>query len=136
MEYDRGDSFPFDFDPNGFPFGSKSKRDVSKHRREMDVSSLFRNIERKCFETSQRDVSSRMFLMRMASKSFFQINASFICVCLLEESLLFLFFPALVMEEDWKRLDLSRLEKSMSLRVSSLCVQSTFPCQQLPGRVR
>ena len=26
MGYNRGDSFPFDFDPNGFPFGSKSNR--------------------------------------------------------------------------------------------------------------
>ena len=26
MRYDRGDSFPFDFEPNGSPFGSKSKR--------------------------------------------------------------------------------------------------------------
>ena len=25
MGYDRGDSFPFDFEPNGFPFSSKSK---------------------------------------------------------------------------------------------------------------
>ena len=25
MEFDRGDSFPFDFEPNGIPFGSKSK---------------------------------------------------------------------------------------------------------------
>ena len=25
MGCDCGDSFPFDFDPNGFPFGSKSK---------------------------------------------------------------------------------------------------------------
>ena len=25
MGYDRGDSFSFDFEPNGFPFGSKSK---------------------------------------------------------------------------------------------------------------
>ena len=25
MGYDRGDSFPFDFKPNGIPFGSKSK---------------------------------------------------------------------------------------------------------------
>ena len=25
MGNDRGDSFPFDFEPNGFPFGSKSK---------------------------------------------------------------------------------------------------------------
>ena len=24
MGYDRGDSFPFDFKPNGIPFGSKS----------------------------------------------------------------------------------------------------------------
>jgi len=29
MGYDRGDSFPFDFDPNGNPFGSKSKRNLS-----------------------------------------------------------------------------------------------------------
>ena len=25
MGYDRGDSIPFDFEPNGIPFGSKSK---------------------------------------------------------------------------------------------------------------
>ena len=25
MGFDRGDSFPFDFEPNGIPFGSKSK---------------------------------------------------------------------------------------------------------------
>ena len=25
MVYDRGDSFPFDFEPNGIPFGSISK---------------------------------------------------------------------------------------------------------------
>ena len=25
MGYDRGDSFPFDFEPNEIPFGSKSK---------------------------------------------------------------------------------------------------------------
>ena len=25
MGYDRGDSFPFNFEPNGIPFGSKSK---------------------------------------------------------------------------------------------------------------
>ena len=25
MGYDRGDSFPFDFEQNGIPFGSKSK---------------------------------------------------------------------------------------------------------------
>ena len=24
MGYDRGDSFPFDFEPNGIPFGSKA----------------------------------------------------------------------------------------------------------------
>ena len=29
MGYDRGDSFPFDFEPNGFPFGSKSKGKLS-----------------------------------------------------------------------------------------------------------
>ena len=29
MEYDRGDSFPFDFEPNGIPFGSKSKGKLS-----------------------------------------------------------------------------------------------------------
>ena len=29
MGYDRGDSFPFDFDPNGIPFGSKSKGKLS-----------------------------------------------------------------------------------------------------------
>ena len=29
MGYDRGDSFPFDFDPNENPFGSKSKAKLS-----------------------------------------------------------------------------------------------------------
>ena len=29
MGYDRGDSFPFDFEPNGFPFGSKSNGKLS-----------------------------------------------------------------------------------------------------------
>ena len=29
MGYDRGDSFPFDVEPNGNPFGSKSKGKLS-----------------------------------------------------------------------------------------------------------
>ena len=29
MEYDRGDSVPFYFEPNGIPFGSKSKGKLS-----------------------------------------------------------------------------------------------------------
>ena len=29
MGYDRGDSLPFDFEPNGNPFGSKSKGRLS-----------------------------------------------------------------------------------------------------------
>ena len=29
MGYDRGDSFPLDFEPNGIPFGSKSKGKLS-----------------------------------------------------------------------------------------------------------
>ena len=29
MGYDRSDSFPFDFEPNGIPFGSKSKGELS-----------------------------------------------------------------------------------------------------------
>ena len=29
MGYDGGDSFPFDFEPNGTPFGSKSKGKLS-----------------------------------------------------------------------------------------------------------
>ena len=29
MGYDRGDSFPFDFEPNGIPFDSKSKGKLS-----------------------------------------------------------------------------------------------------------
>ena len=29
MGYDRGDSFPSDFEPNGLPFGSKSKGKLS-----------------------------------------------------------------------------------------------------------
>ena len=29
MGYDRDDSFPFDFEPNGFPFGSTTKEKLS-----------------------------------------------------------------------------------------------------------
>ena len=29
MEYNRGDDFPFDFEPNGIQFGSKSKGKLS-----------------------------------------------------------------------------------------------------------
>ena len=29
MGYDHGDSFPFDFEPNGIPFGSKIKEKLS-----------------------------------------------------------------------------------------------------------
>ena len=29
MGYDRGDSFPFDFEPNGIPFGSNRKENLS-----------------------------------------------------------------------------------------------------------
>ena len=29
MEYDRGDSFPFNFEPNAIPFGSKWKGKMS-----------------------------------------------------------------------------------------------------------
>ena len=28
MGYDRGDSFPFEFEPNGTPFGSKSEGEL------------------------------------------------------------------------------------------------------------
>ena len=31
MEYDRGDSFPFDFDSHETPFGSKSKGKLFHH---------------------------------------------------------------------------------------------------------
>ena len=31
MGYDRGDSFPFNFEPNGIPIGSKSKGKLSPH---------------------------------------------------------------------------------------------------------
>ena len=30
MRYDRGDSFPFDFEPNGNPFGSKLREKLSR----------------------------------------------------------------------------------------------------------
>ena len=29
MGYDRGESFPFDFDPNGFPFGFAPREKLS-----------------------------------------------------------------------------------------------------------
>ena len=31
MEYDRGDSFSFDFEPNGIPFGSKVEMTYNKY---------------------------------------------------------------------------------------------------------
>ena len=31
MGYDRGDSFPLDFESNGFPFGSENRKENSHH---------------------------------------------------------------------------------------------------------
>ena len=31
MGYDRGDSFPFDFKPNGLPFGSNNRKENCHH---------------------------------------------------------------------------------------------------------
>ena len=31
MEYDRGESFPFDFEPNGIPFGSENRKENCHH---------------------------------------------------------------------------------------------------------
>ena len=31
MGYDRGDSFPFDFEPNGIPFGSENRKENCNH---------------------------------------------------------------------------------------------------------
>ena len=31
MGYDRGDSFPFDFEPNGIPFGSENRKENCHH---------------------------------------------------------------------------------------------------------
>ena len=31
MGYDRGDSFPFDFGPNGIPFGSVNRKENCHH---------------------------------------------------------------------------------------------------------
>ena len=31
MGYDRGDSFPFDFEPNGTPFGSENRKENCRH---------------------------------------------------------------------------------------------------------
>ena len=31
MGYDRSDSFPFDFEPNGIPFGSENRKENSHH---------------------------------------------------------------------------------------------------------
>ena len=43
MGYNRGDSFPFDFEPNGIPFGSKSKGKLSPRSYSYPIQS-----ERKC----------------------------------------------------------------------------------------
>ena len=31
MGYDYGDSFPFDFEPNGIPFGSENRKEICHH---------------------------------------------------------------------------------------------------------
>ena len=31
MGYDRGDGFPFDFEPNGIPFGSENRKENCHH---------------------------------------------------------------------------------------------------------
>ena len=31
MGYDRSDSFPFDFEPNGIPFGSENRKENCHH---------------------------------------------------------------------------------------------------------
>ena len=33
MGYDRGDSFPFEFEPNEFPFGSENRKENCHHDR-------------------------------------------------------------------------------------------------------
>ena len=33
MGYDRSDSFPFDFEPNGIPFGSENRKEYCHHDR-------------------------------------------------------------------------------------------------------
>ena len=77
MEYDRGDRFPFDFEPNGNPFGSKSKRKLSPrsypiqcemkwNKSFLSVASLFRLVvclrlsdccRRNCRNCSRNDVA-------------------------------------------------------------------------------
>ena len=53
MGYDRGDSFPFDFEPNGIPLGSKLKGKLSprsypiKFERKWNTSFLSAHINRK-----------------------------------------------------------------------------------------
>ena len=53
MGYDRGDSFPFDFEPNAFPFGSESKRKLSlrsypiQYERNWKYSFLSADVEKK-----------------------------------------------------------------------------------------
>ena len=47
MEYDRSDSFPFAFEPNGIPFGSKSKGNLLKILNEMELY-LFQNQKENC----------------------------------------------------------------------------------------
>ena len=46
MGYDRGDSFPFDFKPNGIPFGSKSNGKLSPQM----LFHLFQNLKENCHQ--------------------------------------------------------------------------------------
>ena len=48
MGYDHGDSFPFDFEPNGIPFGSKSRGKLSPRSYPVQC-------ERKCSFLSVRE---------------------------------------------------------------------------------
>ena len=48
MEYDRGDSFPFDYEPNAHSFGSKSYRKLSPRSHsiqfERNLKSIFASV--------------------------------------------------------------------------------------------
>ena len=58
MGYDRGDSFPFDFEPNGIPFGSKLKGKLSprsypiqfERKCKYNFLSVIRSLEIRSFE--------------------------------------------------------------------------------------
>ena len=58
MGYDRGDCFPFDFEPNGIPFGSKLKGKLSSRSYPIQFERKWNT----SFFSADAPTSSKLFL--------------------------------------------------------------------------